>query len=77
MLAAISDRDRPLWATAMYAELMALRWLDRYGHLLPAAEDASALALQASLDAMEGEGVAADDAAGLASAQAGLGETVQ
>jgi hypothetical protein len=73
MLAAISDRDRPLWATAMYAglrrgELMALRWLDRYGHLFPAAEDALGLAPQAYLDAVEGEGVAADDPAGLASA---------
>jgi hypothetical protein len=48
---------------------------DRYGHLVPAAEDASALALQAYLDAVEGERVAAGDAAALAPAQAVVGET--
>lgn len=36
---------------------------DRYGHLFPAAEQASAAALQAYLDAAEAERVAADDAA--------------
>ena len=36
---------------------------DRYGHLFPAAEEASAVALQAYLDTAEAERVAAEDAA--------------
>ena len=48
---------------------------DRYGHLFPAAEDASAAALQAYLDAANGEQDAAEDAASDAGVHTGVDAT--
>jgi hypothetical protein len=50
---------------------------DRYGHLFPAAEDASAVALQTFLDAVEAERDAAEDAATDAAAPADTDGTPQ
>jgi integrase len=48
---------------------------DRYGHLFPAAEDASAAALQTYLDAAKAERDAAEDAASDSAAPAGIDRT--